>query len=67
MEAQDHSKYCDFLWFLYQGVIFTRDNLARRNWQDSNKTCACGRASSRVVGALLCLLIEMRRALLLLV
>ena len=27
-----------FLWFLNRGVILTRDNLARRNWQGS-KTC----------------------------
>ena len=28
-----------FLWFLNKGVILTRDNLARRNWQGCKKMC----------------------------
>jgi hypothetical protein len=28
-----------FLWYLYKGVILTKDNLARRRWQGDNKCC----------------------------
>jgi len=30
-----------FLWYLRRGVILTKDNLARRNWQGSQKCCFC--------------------------
>ena len=30
-----------FLWYLKQGVILTKDNLARRNWQGSQQYCFC--------------------------
>ena len=30
-----------FLWYLYTGVILTKDNLARRQWQGDRKCCFC--------------------------
>jgi hypothetical protein len=30
-----------FLWYLYKGVILTKDNLARRQWQGYRKCCFC--------------------------
>ena len=30
-----------FLWYLYKGVILTKDNLARRQWQGDRKCCIC--------------------------
>ena len=30
-----------FLWYLRRGVVLTKDNLARRNWQGSQKCCFC--------------------------
>ncbi|WVZ64235.1 hypothetical protein U9M48_013790 [Paspalum notatum var. saurae] len=30
-----------FLWYLRKGVILTKDNLAKRNWQGSKKCCFC--------------------------
>jgi hypothetical protein len=30
-----------FLWYLRQGVVLTKDNLAKRNWQGSTKCCFC--------------------------
>ena len=30
-----------FLWYLQQGVILTKDNLAKRNWFGSKKCCFC--------------------------
>ena len=30
-----------FLWFLKKGVILTKDNLARRNWNGSKACCFC--------------------------
>jgi hypothetical protein len=30
-----------FLWFLKKGVILTKDNLAKRNWQGSKYCCFC--------------------------
>jgi hypothetical protein len=30
-----------FLWYLYKGVILTKDNLARRHWQGDNKCSFC--------------------------
>ena len=30
-----------FLWYLQQGVILTKDNLAKRNWSGSKKCCFC--------------------------
>ena len=30
-----------FLWYLRRGVILTRDNLAKRNWQGSKKCVFC--------------------------
>jgi hypothetical protein len=30
-----------FLWYLYKGVILTKDNLARRRWQADRKCCFC--------------------------
>ena len=30
-----------FLWYLYKGVILTKDNLARRQWQGDTKCCFC--------------------------
>jgi hypothetical protein len=28
-----------FIWYLYEGVILTKDNLARRQWQGDMKCC----------------------------
>ena len=30
-----------FLWYLRKGVILTKDNLAKRNWQGSKSCCFC--------------------------
>jgi hypothetical protein len=30
-----------FLWYLYKGVVLTKDNLARRQWQGDIKCCFC--------------------------
>jgi hypothetical protein len=30
-----------FLWYLYKGVILTKDNLVRRQWQGDRKCCFC--------------------------
>jgi hypothetical protein len=30
-----------FLWYLWKGVMLTKDNLAKRNWQGSLKCCFC--------------------------
>ena len=30
-----------FLWYLRRGVVLTRDNLAKRNWQGSKNCCFC--------------------------
>jgi len=30
-----------FIWYLKQGVILTKDNMARRNWQGSQQCCFC--------------------------
>lgn len=30
-----------FLWYLRQGVILTKDNLAKRNWQGNQQCCFC--------------------------
>jgi hypothetical protein len=30
-----------FLWYLYKGVILTKDNLVRRQWQADRKCCFC--------------------------
>jgi hypothetical protein len=32
-----------FMWYLRQGVILTKDNLAKRNWQGSKQCCFCHR------------------------
>jgi hypothetical protein len=29
------------MWFLHQKVLLMKDNLAKRNWQDSKKCCHC--------------------------
>ena len=29
------------MWYLYKGVILTKDNLARRQWQGDMKCCFC--------------------------
>ena len=29
------------MWYLYKGVILTKDNLARRQWQGDRKCCCC--------------------------
>ena len=29
------------MWYLQRGVVLTKDNLARRNWQGSKKCCFC--------------------------
>jgi hypothetical protein len=34
-------KIKSFLWYLKKGVILTKDNLARRNWNDDRKCCFC--------------------------
>lgn len=37
-----HKEYLEvFLWYLYNGVTLTKDNLARRNWNGSTKCCFC--------------------------
>jgi hypothetical protein len=35
-----------FLWYLYKGVILTKDNLARRQWQGDRKCCFCSSQES---------------------
>ncbi|WVZ96532.1 hypothetical protein U9M48_042161 [Paspalum notatum var. saurae] len=30
-----------FLWYLHHGLILTKDNLAKRNWHESQKCCFC--------------------------
>jgi hypothetical protein len=35
-----------FLWYLYKGVILTKDNLARRHWQGDRKSCFCSSQES---------------------
>ena len=30
-----------FMWYLYKGVILTKDNLARRQWKGDRKCCFC--------------------------
>jgi hypothetical protein len=30
-----------FMWYLYKGVILTKDNLARQQWQGDKKCCFC--------------------------
>ena len=30
-----------FLWYLRRGVILTKDNLVRRNWQGNQQCCFC--------------------------
>jgi len=30
-----------FLWYLYKRVVLTKDNLARRQWQEDRKCCFC--------------------------
>ena len=30
-----------FLWYLRRGVILTKDNLAKRNWQGNHQCCFC--------------------------
>jgi hypothetical protein len=30
-----------FLWYLQRGVVLTKDNLAKRNWQGSVLCCFC--------------------------
>jgi len=30
-----------FLWYLRKGVVLTKDNLAKRNWQGSKQYCFC--------------------------
>jgi hypothetical protein len=35
-----------FLWYLYKGVILTKDNLARRHWQGDRKCCFCSSEES---------------------
>jgi hypothetical protein len=30
-----------FLWYLKRGVILTKDNLARQNWNGDKKCCFC--------------------------
>jgi hypothetical protein len=34
------------LWYLYKGVILTKDNLARRQWQGDRKCCFCSSEES---------------------
>uniref|UniRef100_A0A453G4S4 Reverse transcriptase zinc-binding domain-containing protein n=1 Tax=Aegilops tauschii subsp. strangulata TaxID=200361 RepID=A0A453G4S4_AEGTS len=30
-----------FTWFVHKGVILTKDNLAKRNWEGSKRCCFC--------------------------
>src|SRR6185437_2220010 len=30
-----------FLWFLQRGILLTKDNLAKKNWTESQKCCGC--------------------------
>ena len=30
-----------FMWFVHKGVILTKDNLAKRNWEGSKRCCFC--------------------------
>ena len=30
-----------FLWYLKRGLILTKDNLAKRNWQNNQQCCLC--------------------------
>ena len=34
------------MWYLYKGVILTKDNLARRQWQGDTKCCFCSSEES---------------------
>ena len=41
MEAKDSLKVKVFIWLLHHGVILTKDNLAKRNWQGTQQCCFC--------------------------
>jgi hypothetical protein len=35
-----------FMWYLYKGVVLTKDNLVRRQWQGDKKCCFCSSGES---------------------
>jgi hypothetical protein len=35
-----------FLWYLRRGIVLTKDNLAKRNWQGSKVCCFCHKAET---------------------
>jgi hypothetical protein len=35
-------KIKNFMWFLHNKVLLTKDNLAKRNWKGCTKCCFCG-------------------------
>jgi len=41
MENESPFEGKDFLWYLYRGVVLTKDNLVKRNWQGSKTCCFC--------------------------
>ena len=41
METKTTSQNQSIFWYLYKGVVLTKDNLARRQWQEDRKCCLC--------------------------
>ena len=41
LETENPLKIKIFLWYLSRGVILTKDNLVRRNWQGNQQCCFC--------------------------
>lgn len=37
-----------FLWYLSRGVVLTKDNLAKCNWQGSKQCCFCRKTIKRL-------------------
>src|SRR6266498_2703307 len=35
-----------FMWYLFKGVVLTKDNLARRQWRGSRQCCFCNLSES---------------------
>ena len=41
METKATSQNQSIFWYLYKGVVLTKNNLARRQWQGDRKCCFC--------------------------
>ena len=41
METKTTSQNQSIFWYLYKGVVLTKNNLARRQWQGDRKCCFC--------------------------